>query len=76
MTNEMVAALKNTLVNNSSLRVLDLKGIDDVTDMGWSAFSAVLHYPKSVLKRMDLNVNDIDDKHHLCWLCGIHQHFV
>ena len=61
MTDEMIAALTNALANNSILIELDLSDNGDVTDTGWSVFSAVLRYPNSVLDIMDLRYNEIDD---------------
>ena len=61
ITDEMVAALTNALVNNSSLEELDLKCNRDVSTTGWSAFSAVLRNPNSALERLGLRCNNIND---------------
>ena len=61
ITDEVAAAIKNALANNSRLRELDLRYSHDVTATGWVGFSTVLRNPNSALEILDLGGNCIDD---------------
>jgi Ran GTPase-activating protein (RanGAP) involved in mRNA processing and transport len=61
-TNENIAAIANALVNNRSLREINLSLISGVSEAGWTAFSAVLRNPESVLEVIDLSCNSVNDE--------------
>ncbi len=57
----VAAALTNALANNSRLRELCLSCNPGVTLKGWVGFSAVLRNPNTVLEKLDLRFNHIND---------------
>jgi len=61
-TDENIAALANALVNNRSLREINLSLINGESEAGWSAFSPVLRNPESALEIIDLSKNSINDE--------------
>jgi hypothetical protein len=62
ITDENIAALTNALVNNRSLREINLSLIGGVSEAGCTAFSALLRNPESVLEIIDLSCNSVNDE--------------
>ena len=63
ITDEVAAALRNVLTNNSRLRELDLSWIQHVTIAGWQAlFRPLLQNPNSVLVKLELSDSHITDE--------------
>mmetsp|Transcript_3533 Transcript_3533/g.7806 ORF Transcript_3533/g.7806 Transcript_3533/m.7806 type:complete len:570 (-) Transcript_3533:85-1794(-) len=58
-------ALENALTNNSSLKRLDLRGLDEITMVGWQAIASILESPHSGLEFLHLTIyksagNDVE----------------
>jgi Ran GTPase-activating protein (RanGAP) involved in mRNA processing and transport len=62
-TDEMIGALTNALVSNSSLRELKLTNVfEEVTAEGWETLSSILRNPNSALRILDLRYCLINDQ--------------
>ena len=61
ITDEVIDALTNVLVNNNMLRELNLRRNQHVTTAGWVALSNVLRDPNSALEKLDLSHNRMKD---------------
>jgi hypothetical protein len=60
--NEGIAALTNALANNGKLRHVKLSLNENITDVGWVSFAAVLRNPNSALETLDLFDSYIEDR--------------